>query len=94
VTIVRGQEPSGRGRAFCGKIKAGIFRVQTAWRSAQSGANLSPPEFPANRENNREFRQFRLPKLHFFSLNRTFWDRSGSQDASRNREITGQYQGI
>jgi hypothetical protein len=32
--------------------------VETAWRSAQSGANLSPVKFPANRENNREFSQF------------------------------------
>jgi hypothetical protein len=32
--------------------------VQTAWRSAQSGANPSPPKFPANREFNREFAVF------------------------------------
>jgi hypothetical protein len=31
---------------------------QTAWRSTQSGANLSPAKFPANRENNREFAKF------------------------------------
>ena len=32
--------------------------VQTVWRSAQSGANLSPPEFPRNREKYREFARF------------------------------------
>jgi hypothetical protein len=32
--------------------------VQTCWRSAQSGADFSPREFPANRENNREFAKF------------------------------------
>src|SRR6266478_8733701 len=32
------------------------------WRSRQSGANLSLPKFPANREFNREFCKFRAPK--------------------------------
>jgi hypothetical protein len=31
---------------------------QTVWRSAQSGANFSPREFPANREKYREFAKF------------------------------------
>jgi hypothetical protein len=40
--------------AYFGAERAKIL----VWRSAQSGANLSPREFPANRENNREFANF------------------------------------
>ena len=36
--------------------------TQTAWRSRRSGANLSLPKFPANREFNRESCKFRAPK--------------------------------
>ena len=35
---------------------------QTIWRTRQSGANHSLPEFPANREFNREFCKFWGPK--------------------------------
>ncbi len=40
---------------FRSKGRRNFSAVQAAWRSAQSRANYSPPEFPANRENNREF---------------------------------------
>jgi len=33
------------------------MQFKTCWRSAQSGANLSPREFPATRERYREFSQ-------------------------------------
>ena len=45
-------------RVFRGKVWRNFSALQTAWRSAQSGANLSPAKFPANRENNREFARF------------------------------------
>jgi len=66
--------------------------VGTAWRSTQSGANHSLPEFPANRENNREFRESCPPKSHSSTLNRTFCERSSQVDPNRNRELTGTYQ--
>jgi hypothetical protein len=34
------------------------MQFKTCWRSEQSGANLSPREFPANREKYGEFSQF------------------------------------
>ena len=45
---------------------------ETGWRRRQSGANLSLPKFPANREFNREFRQFCASNPRFLSLSRTF----------------------
>src|SRR6266446_8369243 len=68
--------------------------VQTAWRSRESGANHSLPEFPANRELNREFCKFwgsktalLISKLYISEGNK----RSG---ISPSREFPGMYQGI
>jgi hypothetical protein len=36
--------------AFRGKRRGSFSAVKTCWRSRQSGANLSLPKFPANRE--------------------------------------------
>jgi hypothetical protein len=81
----------------CSRISAQSERtfsaVQTAWRSAQSRANLSPREFPANREKYREFAQFYRLKLHSFPLSYTFGRRSTSASVNRSRELTGRYQG-
>ena len=72
--------------------------VQTAWRSAQSGANLSPVKFPANRENNREFAKSCPLKPHSFSLSYTFDRRKylcrRKSEQGINRDVTGRYQGI
>ena len=43
--------------AYFGAERTEIL-VKTTWRSAQSRANFSPREFPANREKYREFFQF------------------------------------
>ena|SRR5208283_1317889 len=49
---------TGMFRVFRGKSRRDFSAAKTCWRSAQSGANFSPREFPANRENNREFAKF------------------------------------
>src|SRR6266849_4999360 len=68
--------------------------AQTCWRSRESGANHSLPEFPANREFNREFCKFwgsktalLISKLYISEGNK----RSG---ISPSREFPGMYQGI
>jgi hypothetical protein len=49
--------------------------TQTVWRSAQSAANPSPPEFPANREKYREFARFCSRNCVRLSLSCTFCGR-------------------
>jgi hypothetical protein len=39
-------------------MQPGFSAAQTEWRRTQSAANLSPREFPGNREKNREFLHF------------------------------------
>jgi hypothetical protein len=66
--------------------------VQTAWRSAQSGANSSPPKFPANRENNREFEiltpkmALLFSKLHILRGKALYWRKS---EQGINRNVSG-----
>lgn len=62
------------------------------WRRAQSRANLSPREFPANREKYREFAKFCSRKGTLLSLSCTFCWRSPPSAVNRNRELTGAYQ--
>ena len=47
---------------FAVKGGAVSLRFRPCWRSRESGANLSLPEFPANREFNREFCNSGAPK--------------------------------
>jgi hypothetical protein len=61
-----------RFSAILRAILADFSASQTVWRSAQSGANLSPREFPVNREKYREFARFCTRKSHSSSLNCTF----------------------
>ena len=69
--------------------------MQTAWRSAQSGANLSPPKFPANRENNREFARFWPPKSHSCSLNCTEKPRMRPKSKQGiNRGVSGEFDSL
>jgi hypothetical protein len=75
-TILRGVQP-------------GFSATRTVWRSAQSGANPSPPEFPANREKYREFADFGPSKPHFVSLNCSFCGSTSLYGVLRNREFTG-----
>jgi hypothetical protein len=74
-TILRGVQP-------------GFSATQTVWRSAQSGASPSPPEFPANREKYREFADFRPSKPDFFSLNCSFCGTTSLWGVIRNREFS------
>jgi hypothetical protein len=75
-TIFRGAQP-------------GFSATQTVWRSAQSGANPSPQEFPANREKYREFADFGPSKPRFLSLNCSFCGATSLYGVIRNREFTG-----
>src|ERR1039458_10676522 len=81
-------------RAISQELRAVFSARQTLWRSRQSGANLSLPKFPANREFNREFSKFWPAKPHFYSLNCSFGSTNPKASANRNRELTGAYQGI
>jgi hypothetical protein len=67
----------------------GFSATQNVWRSAKSGANPSPPEFPANREKYREFADFGPSKPRFFSLNCSFCGSTSLYGVIRNREFTG-----
>jgi hypothetical protein len=67
--------------------------LQTTWRKAQSGANLSPAKFPANRENNREFRKLLasktallLSKLH---IRREKYLTRPKSEQGINRHVSG-----
>src|ERR1700693_74634 len=72
--------------------------LERIWRSTQSGANSSPPKFPANREKYREFARFCSRKRTHLSLSCTFcWGKWRVQRKSEQgpiRELTGRYQGI
>lgn len=69
--------------------------MQTCWRSAQSRANSSPPEFPANRE---KYRIFCFQKCIHLSLSCTFcwrkWHVQLKSEQGPIRELTGRYHGI
>src|ERR1035441_2143506 len=88
-------------RAISQELRAVFSARQTLWRSRQSGANLSPPKFPGNRENNREFSRFYLPKtapvlskLHI-SLGKPFSNQNSSREFSRTYQgISFSYQGV
>ena len=43
-----------------------VVGIEEIWRSAQSGANLSPSKFPGNREFYREFAIYCPRNLHSF----------------------------
>jgi hypothetical protein len=83
---------------FRGKSQGRFSAAKTGWRSAQSGANSSPPEFPANREKYREFAVILLSKMHSsFSKLHILREKVHVQLKSEqgpNRELTGGYQGI
>jgi hypothetical protein len=59
------------------------------WRRMQSGANLSPREFPANREKYREFLHFwsKFIRAHLIStiFQWSYWKITAKQ----NRELSG-----
>jgi hypothetical protein len=80
-------------RSFLGKQGREFSAVQTAWRSAQSGANLSPPKFPANREEYREF-AISCPRIcHSFLSKLHILLEKISIRLKSDRELTGMYQG-
>jgi hypothetical protein len=54
-------------------MQPGFSASQTEWRRAQSGANNSPAEFPANREKYREFADFWSENRTSLSLNCRFY---------------------
>jgi hypothetical protein len=74
--------------AILGRILPEFSATQTVWRSAQSAANPSLPEFPANREKYREFADSRPSKPDFISLNCSFCGTTSLQGVIRNREFT------
>jgi hypothetical protein len=79
-------------RTGCGPFE-GLQGIFVKWRSAQSGANLSPPKFPADREKYREFASS-CPRIATpFSPNCTFCQRRFTIASNWNRELTGRYQG-
>jgi hypothetical protein len=74
---------------FSEECRLDSSQAQTEWRSAQSDANRSPVEFPANREKYREFADFGPLKPDFFSLNRSFCGTTARWAGNWNREFTG-----
>jgi len=80
--------------AFRGKVWRNSSALQTCWRSAQSGANLSLPNSLLTGKNTGNLRNFDLQKPHSFPLSYTFGRRNTSAGVNRSRELTGRYQGI
>jgi hypothetical protein len=75
-------------------IQADFSALQTVWRSGQSGANLSLPKFPANREFNREFLKNRAFKTALFLSNPHIQRRNHFSGEKPSREFSGAEQGI
>jgi len=63
--------------------------VQTAWRSRQSGANLSLAKFPANREINREFLKISASKATLFLSKPHISEEKSFSDENSTREFSG-----
>ena len=68
--------------------------LQTVWRSGQSGANLSLPKFPANREFNRELWKNRAFKTALFLSNPHISEERHFSGEKPSREFSGAEQGI
>jgi hypothetical protein len=68
--------------------------TQTAWRSRQSGANLSLTKFPANREFNREFLKILPSKTALSFSNLHILQEKHIFCANPGREFSELYQGI
>ena len=75
-------------------IQADFSALQTAWRSRQSGANCSPPKFPGNRENNREFWIIWASKTVPFLSKLHISEETPFSGENSSREFSGTDQGI
>jgi len=74
-------------------MQPGFSATQTAWRRAQSHANFSPQDFPANRENYREFASSKAISALILAASSSYSWVYRDLLANRNRERTGNYQG-
>src|ERR1039457_4276941 len=75
-------------------IQADFSALQTVWRSGQSGANLSLPKCPANREFNRELLKNRAFKTALFLSNPHISEERHFSGEKPSREFSGAEQGI
>src|ERR1035438_5323397 len=75
-------------------MQADFSATQTAWRSRQSGANLSLPKFPANREFNREFLKDQASKTALLLSNPHISQEKHFSDEKLSREFSGAEQGF
>ena len=82
----------------CSRISARSERtfsaVQTSWRSAQSRANSSLREFPANREKYREFLYSGIRKCHTMPPKALILLGLLMRQRCNEQGIFGRYQGI
>ena len=81
-------------RAISQELRAVFSARQTLWRSRQSGANLSLPKFPANREFNREFLKIVPSKTALSFSNLHILQEKHIFCANPSREFSELYQGI
>jgi hypothetical protein len=91
------EEKFANWRAFredFNELRREFASVQTAWRSRQSGANLSLPKFPANREFNREFLKIVPSKTALSFSNLHILQEKHIFCSSPSREFSELYQGI
>src|ERR1039458_2056664 len=77
-------------RAISQELRAVFSARQTVWRSRQSGANLSLPKFPANREFNREILKNRAFKTALFLSNPHISEERHFSGEKPSREFSGE----
>ena len=83
-----------RFSAILAVMQPDFSATQTVWRSRQSGANLSLPEFPGNREFNREFWKFWTSKTVLLISKPHISVEKNALTHSPGREFSAMYQGI
>jgi hypothetical protein len=83
-----------RFSAILAVMQLNFSATQTEWRCRQSGANLSLPKFPANREFNRESCKFWGPKAALLISKLYISEGNKRSGISPSREFAGMYQGI